>query len=96
MAVLLIFLVLLVEFRSFLAPVAILWGAVRSLFGVIFALWITGTSLNIISYLGAIIGLGIVAKNGILMLDGVEHLAPAGFSLFEALVNRAGGDSGRC
>ncbi len=86
MAVLLIFLVLLIEFRSLLAPVAILWGAVLSLFGVIFALWITGTSLNIISYLGAIIGLGIVAKNGILMLDGVEHLRADGLSLFEALI----------
>jgi multidrug efflux pump subunit AcrB len=86
MAVLLVFLVLLIEFRSFLAPIAIVWGSVLSLFGVILALWITGTSLNIISYLGAIIGLGIVAKNGILMLDYVEHLRADGVPLMEALV----------
>jgi multidrug efflux pump subunit AcrB len=69
LAVVLVFLVLLVEFRSLLAPVAIVWGAILSLFGVVLALWLTGTSLNIVSFLGAIIGLGIVAKNGILMLD---------------------------
>ena len=49
------------------------------------ALWITGTSLNIISYFGAIIGLGIVAKNGILMLDSVTICAD-GLPLMEALI----------
>src|SRR5436189_32820 len=52
----------------------------------ILALWITHTSLNIISFLGAIIGIGIVAKNGILMLDYVEHLRNEGATLHEALV----------
>jgi multidrug efflux pump subunit AcrB len=47
---------------------------------------LTGTSLNIVSFLGAIIGVGLVAKNGILMLDFVEHLRERGLSLFEALV----------
>ncbi len=50
------------------------------------ALWITGTSLNIVSFLGAIIGVGIVAKNGILMLDFVEHFRAEGTSLEDALV----------
>ncbi len=86
MAMLLVFLVLLVEFRSLLAPLAIVWGSLLSLSGVGLALWLTGTSLNIISFLGAIIGLGIVAKNGILMLDRVEHLRSEGMSLDEALV----------
>jgi CzcA family heavy metal efflux pump len=86
LAVLLVFFVLLVEFRSLLAPLAIVWGSVLSLFGVALALWLTGTSLNIISFLGAIIGLGIVAKNGILMLDYVEHLRGEGLPLMEALV----------
>jgi len=86
MAVLLVFLVLLLEFRSFLAPLAIVWGSLLSLIGVALALWLTDTSLNIISFLGALIGLGIVAKNGILMLDRVEHLRAAGMPLEEALV----------
>ena len=69
-----------------MAPLAIVWGAILSLFGVILALWLTGTSLNIISFLGAIIGVGIVAKNGILMLDYVDHLRMEGLPLVEALV----------
>ena len=53
MAVLLVFLVLLIEFRSLLAPLAIVWGSLLSLFGVELALLLTGTSLNIISFLGS-------------------------------------------
>jgi multidrug efflux pump subunit AcrB len=87
MAVLLFFTVLLLEFRSFLEPVSIVSGAVLALLGTVAALWITGTSQNIISMLGAIIGVGIVAKNGILMLDFVDHLRQGGMSLVEALVH---------
>jgi CzcA family heavy metal efflux pump len=86
MALLLVFTVLLVEFRSFYEPVAIVFGAVLALFGTVVALWITGTTLNIVSFLGAIIGVGIVAKNGILMLDLVDHWRAEGLSLEEALV----------
>ncbi len=86
MAILLVFGVLLLEFRSVLHPLAIVIGAVLALFGVVAALWITDTSLNIVSFLGAIIGVGIVAKNGILMLDFVDHLQARGLPLVEALV----------
>lgn len=86
MAIFLVFAVLLIEFRSVIQPLAIVLGAVLALFGVVVALGITGTSLNIVSFLGAIIGVGIVAKNGILMLDFVEHLQARGFSLFDSLV----------
>ena len=86
MALFLVFAVLLVEFRSLLQPLAIVLGAVLALFGVVAALYLTGTSLNIVSFLGAIIGVGIVAKNGILMLDFVEHLRARGYPLAEALV----------
>ncbi len=86
MAIVLVFTVLLVEFRSFLEAIAIVFGAVLAMFGTVFALWVTGTSLNVVSFLGAIIGVGIVAKNGILMLDFVEHLEGEGLKLDEALV----------
>jgi len=86
MAVFLVFTILLIEFRSFSQPLAIVFGAVLALFGTVLALWITHTSLNIVSFLGAIIGVGIVAKNGILMLDYVDHLQDAGLTLEEALV----------
>jgi CzcA family heavy metal efflux pump len=86
MAILLIFTVLVLEFRSFLEPIAIVAGALLALLGTIAALYITGISENIISRLGAIIGVGIVAKNGILMLDYVDHLRRSGLSMVEALV----------
>lgn len=86
MAVLLVFTVLVLEFRSFLEPLAIMVGALLALLGTVAALYVTGTSENIISRLGAIIGIGIVAKNGILMLDQVDHFLAAGLSVEEALV----------
>jgi CzcA family heavy metal efflux pump len=86
MAIFLVFTVLLLEFRSFSEPLAIVFGAVLALFGTVLALRLTGTSLNVVSLLGAIIGVGIVAKNGILMLDRVEHLRAEGLSLEDALV----------
>ena len=86
LAIFLVFTVLLMEFGSFYEPLAIVFGAVLAMFGTVLGLWITGTSLNVVSFLGAIIGVGIVAKNGILMLDFVEHLRAQGASLEDALV----------
>jgi CzcA family heavy metal efflux pump len=86
MAIVLVFTVLLFEFRSFLEPLAIVFGATLAVFGSIAALWITGTSLNVVSFLGAIIGVGIVAKNGILMLDLVDHYVADGSDLQQALI----------
>jgi CzcA family heavy metal efflux pump len=85
-AILLVFLVAMIEFRSLSAPIAIVFGATLSIFGIVMALHLTGISLNIITYLGAIIGMGIVHKNGILMLDNVEQLRASGMTLKEALV----------
>ena len=86
MAIFLVFTVMLLEFGSFFEPVSIVFGAVLAMFGTVLALWITGTSLNVVSLLGAIIGIGIVAKNGILMLDYVKVLRAEGLGLTEALV----------
>ncbi len=85
-AILLVFTMLLIEFRSFYEPMAIVFGSVLALFGALAALWITGISLNIISFLGMIIGVGIVAKNGILVLDYFQQLRAQGVELVEALV----------
>ena len=86
MAIFLVFTILLLEFGSFYEPMAIVFGAVLAMFGTVLALWVTGTSLNVVSLLGAIIGVGIVAKNGILMLDFVKELRAQGLDLAEALV----------
>ncbi len=85
-AIFLVFTVLLIEFGSFYEPIAIMFGAVLALFGAVTALWVTGTTLNVVSFLGAIIGVGIVAKNGILMMDFVEHLCSEGATIEDALV----------
>lgn len=86
MAFLLVYVVLILEFKTLLEPLAIWLGALLALFGVVAALWVTGITLNIVSYLGAIIGMGVVHKNGILMFDYVEHLRRRGYPLVEAMV----------
>ena len=85
-AILLVFTVLVIEFRSFHEPIAIVFGAVLALFGAMVGLWVSGITLNIVSYLGAIIGVGIVAKNGVLVLDYCRQLRAEGMDLIEALV----------
>jgi CzcA family heavy metal efflux pump len=86
LAVLLVFITLLIEFRSYAHPIAIVTGAVLALSGVLLALLITGSTLNVVSLMGMIMIVGIVAKNGILMLDAVEDHLAAGDSLREALM----------
>jgi len=86
LAVVLVFLTLLVEFRSFAHPIAIVTGAVLALGGVLLGLFVTRTTLNVVSLMGMIMIVGIVAKNGILMLDAVEDHLKAGDTLRQALL----------
>src|SRR5579864_629384 len=86
LAVVLIFVVLLFEFRSFSAPIAILSSAILSTSGVFFALLITNTTFNISSRMGLIMVVGIVAKNGILLLDANQRFRHFGFSAEEAMI----------
>jgi multidrug efflux pump subunit AcrB len=86
LAIALVFVVLLIEFHSFAHPIAIVAGAVLALSGVLAALFITGTTLNVVSMMGMIMVVGLVAKNGILMLDAVEDHLAAGDTLREALL----------
>ncbi|PWT81767.1 MAG: AcrB/AcrD/AcrF family protein [Acidobacteria bacterium] len=86
LAVLLVFITLLIEFRSYAHPIAIVTGAVLALSGVLLALFITGSTLNVVSLMGMIMIVGIVAKNGILMLDAVEDHLAAGDTLRQALL----------
>ena len=86
LAVILVFTVLLFEFRTFSAPLAILASALLSTSGVIFALLITGTSFNISSFMGAIMVIGIVAKNGILLLDADQRFRAEGYTAHDAMI----------
>jgi multidrug efflux pump subunit AcrB len=72
LALVLVFGVLLAEFRNFSAPIAILTSSVLSISGVVLALLITQTNFNVASFMGLIMVIGIVAKNGILLLDADE------------------------
>jgi multidrug efflux pump subunit AcrB len=86
LALLLLFIVLLFEFRTFSAPAAILASALLSTFGALFALLITGTTFNIASFMGIIMVVGIVAKNGILLLDAEQRFRNLGQSPEEAMI----------
>ncbi len=85
----LVFGVLMVEFRNFSAPIAILTSSVLSIAGVVFALLVTGTSFNVASFMGLIMVIGIVAKNGILLLDADERFRHEGVSAREAMIHAA-------
>jgi multidrug efflux pump subunit AcrB len=86
LALVLIFLVLLFEFGTFTAPIAILSSAVLSSSGVFLALLITRTTFNVSSFMGLIMVVGIVAKNGILLLDANQKFRSVGFAPEEALI----------
>jgi CzcA family heavy metal efflux pump len=86
LAILLLFIVLLFEFGAFAAPVAILSSALLSTSGVFIALLITQTTFNISSFMGMIMVIGIVAKNGILLLDADQKMRAAGLSAEEAIL----------
>ncbi len=86
LAIMLVFLVLLFEFHSFAPPLAILASALLSTSGVFVALLITRTTFNISSFMGLIMVVGIVAKNGILLLDADQKFRGAGFSAEEAMI----------
>ena len=73
LALVLVFGVLLAEFRNLSAPISILASSVLSIGGVVFGLLITGTTFNVASFMGLIMVIGIVAKNGILLLDADDR-----------------------
>jgi len=89
LALALVFGVLLAEFRNFSAPIAILTSSVLSIAGVVFALLITQTTFNVASFMGLIMVIGIVAKNGILLLDADERFRALGASPRDAMLHAA-------
>jgi len=86
LALLLLFVVLLFEFRTFWAPTAILSSALLSTFGGFLALLVTQTTFNVASFMGMIMVVGIVAKNGILLLDADQRFRKLGFTPEEAMI----------
>jgi HAE1 family hydrophobic/amphiphilic exporter-1 len=85
-AILLMYFVLVVQFGSFLEPFSIMLSLPLSLIGVMLALMVTGESLNIMSMIGVILLVGIVAKNAILLIDFAKWSEEAGMDRREALI----------
>ena len=89
LAIVLVFVVLLFEFGNFAAPLAVIASALLSTCGVFLALLVTGTTFNISSFMGLIMVIGIVAKNGILLLDADQKFRAEGIGAEDAMI-RAG------
>src|SRR4028119_2121220 len=85
-AVMLMYLILVVQFGSFLDPMAIMLSLPLSLVGVMLGLLITGNTLNIMSMIGVILLMGIVAKNAILLIDFAIWSQEKGLPRREALI----------
>ncbi len=88
-AVALVFLFLGFQFKSLALPLLIFLAQPLSLASALFALWVTGTPLNVSSFMGAILLIGLDVKNGIILIEYIGQLRAEGVPLHEALV-RAG------
>jgi HAE1 family hydrophobic/amphiphilic exporter-1 len=86
MGVALMYLILVVQFGSFTAPLAVMLSLPLSLIGVVVALRAVGSGLNLMSFIGVIMLMGLVAKNAILLLDAARVLEKEGMDREDALM----------
>lgn len=86
LAVLLIFLILAAQFESFVDPVIILLTVPMAVGGALFSLWLSGQSWNIFSQIGTIMLIGLVTKNGILIVEFANQLRDEGYEKYHAVV----------
>lgn len=86
LAVLLIFLILAAQFESFIDPLIILITVPLAVAGAVFSLWLFGQSWNIFSQIGTIMLIGLVTKNGILIVEFANQLREQGVGKFEAVM----------
>ena len=82
----LMYLILVMQFGSFTAPVAVMVSLPLSLIGVVLALLLTGSTLNLMSFIGIIMLMGLVAKNAILLLDAARKREEEGYGREDALM----------
>jgi len=86
MALLVVFLVLAAQFESFVHPFVILLSTPLAITGGLLALWWTGQTLNIFSQIGMILLIGLMAKNGILVVEFANQLRDRGLTIREAVL----------
>ncbi|HET7402996.1 MAG TPA: efflux RND transporter permease subunit, partial [Usitatibacter sp.] len=87
MGIALMYLVLVMQFGSFTAPLPVMLSLPLSLIGVVLALRITGGTLNLMSFIGVIMLMGLVAKNAILLLDCARKEEAQGVDREDALMH---------
>jgi HAE1 family hydrophobic/amphiphilic exporter-1 len=85
LALALVYIVLASQFNSFLQPLIVMTAQPLAVVGGLFALWITGTTLNMVSMIGLILLMGLVAKNSILLVDLANQLRDQGRAVDDAL-----------
>ena len=83
----LMYLILVLQFGSFTAPLAVMLSLPLSLIGVVLALLVTGSTLNLMSFIGIIMLMGLVAKNAILLLDAARKQEAEGSNREDALMH---------
>ena len=86
LALILLYMVLASQFNSFIQPIIIMVAQPLAIIGGIFALWLTGNSLNIFSMIGLVLLIGLVAKNSILLVDLTNQFRENGSSINDALL----------
>lgn len=88
-ALLVVFLVLVAQFESVTSAIVIMMIVPFGLAAAIFSLYMTGTSLNIYSQVGLVMLIGLIAKNGILLVEFADQLRDQGYAVREAIVEAA-------
>jgi len=89
LALLLIFLILAAQFESFIDPFIIILTVPMAVAGALFSLWLFGQTWNIFSQIGTIMLIGLVTKNGILIVEFANQLREQGKSKYDAIVEAA-------
>jgi multidrug efflux pump subunit AcrB len=84
LSVVLLYLILVAQFRSFVDPLLILLAVPPGLTGVLLTLWLTGTTLNVMSLMGVVMLTGIAVSNSILIVEFTRHLREQGMHVREA------------
>jgi multidrug efflux pump subunit AcrB len=86
LSVLLLYLILVAQFRSFVDPFIILLALPPGITGVLLTLWLTGTTLNVMSLMGVVMLAGVAMSNSILIVEFAHHLIGEGMRAGEAIV----------
>jgi multidrug efflux pump len=89
MALLVVFLVLAAQFESFINPMIILMTVPLAMLGALLGLWFYGSSVNVFTQIGAILLIGLSAKNGVLIVEFANQLRDRGYDVRQAVLDAA-------